>query len=44
LDEFIADCSKFFTGVSDKEENSKAKVPIILENITAPRVRIKLFN
>jgi len=44
LDEFIADCSKFFTGGSDKGENSKAKVPIILENITAPRVRIKLFN
>ena len=44
MDEFIADCSKFFTGGSGKGENSKAKVPIILENITAPRVRVKLFN
>lgn len=26
------------------EENNKAKVPIIRENITAWRVRIKLFN
>lgn len=33
-----------FTVGSDMEENNKAKVPIIRENITAWVVRIKLFN